>query len=105
MIFLAFCRRTAHDARAATIRYGFWAVLLVLGSTNFAAAQQSGFGPPIFNYPPPAAATTGVVGGAQAETDDSDEFRPDAVKSKDLPVREEMMQPAVRTRFETFISE
>lgn len=66
---------------------------------------QTGFGPPIFNYPPPAATTTGIVGGAQAQSDDSDEFRPDAVKSKDLPVREETMQPGVRARFESYISE
>lgn len=66
---------------------------------------QTGFGPPIFNYPPPAATTTGVVGGAQAQSDETDEYRPDAVKSKDLPVREETMNPGVRARFETYISE
>jgi pilus assembly protein CpaC len=78
--------------------------LLVGGMSTAGWAQQpTGYGPPIFNYPQQPA--TGANGTNQAGYDDPDQYRPDAVLSKNLPVREDAMTPGVRARFESLISE
>jgi len=78
------------------------ALVAVIASQAMAQVPEPGYGPPIFNYPPPAL-TSGPDG--QAGYEDLDSARPDAVRSRNLPVREEAMHPQVRARFETLISE
>lgn len=58
-----------------------------------------GVGSPTFNYPPPA-----QLGVDQAGYDAMSGDEPDAVKSRNLPIREDAMQPQLRSRFETYIS-
>lgn len=86
-------------------RRGLTLLLLALCGPAAAYAQPQGYGPPIFNYPEQSAPSAGPDGVTQAGYDDLDSVRPDAVKARALPVREDGMQPAVRARFETFISE
>lgn len=59
----------------------------------------------IFNYAPLPPTHSNQQGVAQAGYDELDSYRPDAVKARNLPIREENMPPAVRARFETLISE
>jgi pilus assembly protein CpaC len=82
------------------------------GMMPTAQAVQPGAVPPvyqpqsnIFNYPAQLPIQSNQGGVAQAGYDDQEMYRPDAVKSRNLPIREENMSPAVRARFETLISE
>src|SRR5688572_8748250 len=95
----------SNTARVSIRRRSLAPVLIaVTAMTTAVQAQVPGYGPPIFNYAPPQAAP-GAAGDAQAGYDDLDSYKPDAVKSRNLPVREDAMQPQVRARFESFISE
>ena len=52
-----------------------------------------------FNYPPPAQPNVDQAGYDAMSGDE-----PDAVKSRNLPIREDAMQPQIRARYETYIS-
>jgi len=70
------------------------------GQQPVVAPPGAGYGPPIFNYSP----ANQPQGAVDPSFDGLDGERPDAVKSKDLPIRESAMQPEVRARFEQYIS-
>jgi len=72
----------------------------VYGQQPIVAPPEAGFGRPIFNYSP----ATQPQGAVDPGFDGLDGERPDAVKSKDLPIRENAMQPEIRARFEQYIS-
>lgn len=92
-------------ARSSLQRASSWGLCAALGWTSISAAQVPGTGVPVFNWPRSADQTPAADAGAlQAGYDYDPASKPDAVKYRNLPQRQEDMQPLVRERFDAAIA-